>query len=121
MFAVLLIADGLVHQLLDILQAGLGLDLPLRLQLLPVSGLVQDSLDQVLNGEVIGVRPHLEALDLAHKGLDLGRRLAKPRHLACRLQRVVQAHAVLRRENRHLAHGGGPDPALGHVDNPQHG
>ena len=28
---------------------------------------------------------------------------------------------MLRRENRHPAHGGGSDPAFGHIDDPQHG
>ena len=53
MLAVLLVAHGLVDQLLYVLQPGLGLHLSLCLQLLLVASLVHDALYQVLDGVII--------------------------------------------------------------------
>ena len=53
MLAVLLVAHGLVDQLLYVLQPGLGLHLSLCLQLLLVACFVHNTLYQILDGVIL--------------------------------------------------------------------
>ena len=119
--AVLLIGRRLIYQLLNIFHAGLGFHLALGLQLLTVARLLHNGLYQLLDGDSPPMYAVRELLHLLHKGLYLSRRLSDSRNLAGIFKTLKKAHAPLRGECRHPAHGRRPDSPLWHIDNAQHG
>ena len=108
------IAGRLINQLFHVLQTCFSLDLAFRLQILLISRLFQNRLDKFRDRK--GRKPRPEVFDLLRKLLDLIRRLADRRHAAHTQQRIIKAHAIGRRIDRHFSDRGRTDAALRHID-----